>query len=1231
MQRSSGQQRSRMRCSGLGRRCSGLGRLTASGARWRLLIVTGVALGLLTVGVASAGGATTAVSSFSKSGVDEATGSTATGSASGQTAAGHTLDWVLSYRNTTSADAQVNITDPLVGNHTYVPGSLQVPPGFSPQWSTDGGASYTTTEPASGVNAVGATGTNGPGSTGSRSPVPPPARGFSAGTSNGDGWEPLFIGENVYNVHHHDGPNSSLTMLDCHDKSSGQECPGYPGVGAYVSATAGVPFSTGPDTLGTAYAPNADVDAVSGHIYFPVGVDGQGGIGVLCADVIAQTSCGYTQLGVSPITNKLEGGEWHAAIDGGAVIGSRYYLVDAQANVYCFDTSANAACGGPYPIKAIPGYPASSILRTSLDSRLQAFDGRYVLGNITEPNGSRDLTCIDTTTNALCPGFPVRGYATDFIIAGGATQFNAVLAPTLSASGNVTGVCGQAATNATSAPFKCYLVGGATPGTLIPTPWPQQVPGSTVTRAGLGSITSIGAKLYFPYSNETAGFRATYACWSFATNSACSGFVQASSGRNVRAYTVRQDPDNPGCVWELGDAGVFEVFSATFGGTTCSEGAAVINLAPESSYCDGRPGHVTGWNNLVLSGVTSTDYDSVAVSILDANGNPVPGWTDRVFPSTQQTIDISSISYAGSTTSLQIAVSINWGAHTPKPTTVLATFAGDPVQVCFKTIVGPATCGDQSVANAATAVTDAGAAGSDAPAGNGSGTATFIQAGDPGACRADLQIVKRALGEVIVPGKDTTYTLEVINHGPDPAQDVVVSDRLPAGLSFVSASPGCAFASDTVTCRVSSLAVGAAETLTVVAHVASSVDHRIANTAEVMSATPDSNLANNTSTITQPINQKVDVAITKTASAGTVAPGGQVTYTLVVSNHGPSDATGVTVTDSAPAGLSLVSADPAQGSCTFGAELSCALGSLPTGGATQILVVARIVPSFHGALTNTATVTQDQLDTDVSNNASHTNIDVPAPPTAPQPASDLQIVKHVSAAAAYPGQKLTYTLKVTNRGGDKATDARVTDTSTLPLRILSVRSSKGECQAGPPVFCRLGTVAVGKEVTITIIAEVRVAGEQINAGSATSADRDTDTTNNLSRTRTKVTPVIDIRTSPSASVVPAGLRVGFTIKVINHNDVPLRDVRVCQVLPAGLVLVSGHPKPKLKNGVYCWTLRKLGAGRSAIFTVRVRTLRGARGARTAHASATAAGAREARARATVRVIAPLPPPGGVTG
>lgn len=1183
--------------------------------------------------IASAGAATTPTSSFSKTGVDATTGSTATETTSGSTAAGHTIDWVLSYRNTTAASAQVNITDPINGNQTYVPGSLQTPPGFSGQWSTNGGASYAGSEPASGVNGVGATGTSGPGSTGSQSVVQPPSTGFNAGSTQGDGWEPLFIGGNVYNVHHHAAAGSTTTALDCHNKTTGATCPGYPV--SSVPRTAGQPFTAAPDPTDTAYGPNAAVNAAAGRIYFPVGIDGQGGIGVLCADVVTEVSCGYTQLAVSPVANRIEGGEGHPAIDGGAVIGTHYYLVDAQANVYCFDTAAHAPCGAPYPLPGVPGYnggaPNTTSLAAVLDSRLQAFDGRYVLGNIAEPDGRRDLTCLDTTTNSLCPGFPVRNYAIDYHIAGGPTQFNSVVAPILNANSAVTGICGLAATNATTAPFKCYSIGGASSGSLVPTPWPQQVLGDTVTRAGLGSITTIGSKAYFPYSLENGAFPTTYACWDFATSAPCVGFVQASSGQNLRAYTIRQDPYNPDCVWELGDAGVFELFSATFGGTTCNEGTSQVAVTPATSYCDGKSGHVTGWNDLLLSGVTSGDYNAAAVSITDENGNPVPGWTGRVFPNTQQTIDISSIPYSRSTTSLHVSISIAWGSHPVRSAALGATFfTGDPVQVCFKTVVGPAKCATaQSITNTGTAVTVADNGDSDAPAGNRSGTTTFTQASDLSLCEADLQIVKSAASGVIVPGTNSTYALDVRNNGPDAAQGAVVADRLPDGLSFVSASPGCSFANGTVTCRLSSLAAGASDKFTVVAHVAGSVDHRITNTAHVFSNTRDNNPANDTSTTTQPLNQRVDLAITKTSSRTIVPPGGQVNYTLVVTNNGPSDATGVTVTDDVPTGLSLVTAHPAQGSCTISGALSCSLGWLAAGGSTQILVTANVASGFHGSLSNVAKVTPDQLDTNPANNTSMATVAVPTPAPPSEPTSDLAIVKRVSSGSAFPGRKLTYTLSVTNHGPDAATGVRVTDTSSLPLRVLSAHSSQGSCHAGRPLTCLLGTIRARAHVTITVVAKVKAAGEQINAASASSASQDTNSSNNLSRAKSKITPVLRLLKSVSPTVVHAGHQTIYAIKVTNPTSITLHSLKTCDALPAGLRPVSGSPQPRLSAGKYCWKLGALRAGKSRSYRLTVRVLLGVKGSLSNQATTTASGTRRALARAKLWVIAAPPPSTGL--
>ena len=79
------------------------------------------------------------------------------------------------------------------------------------------------------------------------------------------------------------------------------------------------------------------------------------------------------------------------------------------------------------------------------------------------------------------------------------------------------------------------------------------------------------------------------------------------------------------------------------------------------------------------------------------------------------------------------------------------------------------------------------------------------------------------------------------------------------------------------------------------------------------------------------------VAVTKTASANPVA-GGQITYTLVASNNGPSNATAVVVNDPIPAGQSVISATSTAGTCTLPpgtpptGTVSCAVGTLGTAG-----------------------------------------------------------------------------------------------------------------------------------------------------------------------------------------------------------------------------------------------------------------------------------------------------------
>lgn len=85
---------------------------------------------------------------------------------------------------------------------------------------------------------------------------------------------------------------------------------------------------------------------------------------------------------------------------------------------------------------------------------------------------------------------------------------------------------------------------------------------------------------------------------------------------------------------------------------------------------------------------------------------------------------------------------------------------------------------------------------------------------------ADLAITKIDDPDPVVAGTVLTYTITVVNHGPSDAQNVVVTDELPADLTFVSASPGCALSGGDIVCNLDTIAVGDTVTITVVATVA---------------------------------------------------------------------------------------------------------------------------------------------------------------------------------------------------------------------------------------------------------------------------------------------------------------------------------------------------------------------------------------------------------------------------
>jgi uncharacterized repeat protein (TIGR01451 family) len=473
--------------------------------------------------------------------------------------------------------------------------------------------------------------------------------------------------------------------------------------------------------------------------------------------------------------------------------------------------------------------------------------------------------------------------------------------------------------------------------------------------------------------------------------------------------------------------------------------------------------------------------------------------------------DVAAISPEGST--IASASTGGGNAATTGELTVLPRADGASYLLSEASTLGTGTL--QSDYAQSWACTNNGAPDPALPAGPGTSVSVTPQPGDDIACTvtntqqpAHLSIAKSASPSPAVPGTDETYTLVVSNAGPSRATNVRVTDPLPSGLSFVSASAGCGEAGGTVACTTDSLEAGASQAFTVTARVASSVEGcaGFANTATVTSDTPDPDAADDAASVCPQLEGRTDLSIDKTPSLATLpVGGGQVMYTLVVENDGPSDATGVTVSDPLPPGLTLEAASASQGSCsTAGGAVSCALGKLAQGGSAQVLVTARTWGT-PGAIVNTASVTGDQVETDPGDNGDSATVAVPlappappadpptpapdpAPPAAPAPTYDLVVAKRANDRDAVIGQPVRYTIVVANRGAAPAPDVTLRDTLSAPVHVASVRTTAGSCSRGIPMRCSLGTIAAGRRVTARVVARhVRASCGQRNAASATAA------------------------------------------------------------------------------------------------------------------------------------------------
>jgi RHS repeat-associated protein/uncharacterized repeat protein (TIGR01451 family) len=158
----------------------------------------------------------------------------------------------------------------------------------------------------------------------------------------------------------------------------------------------------------------------------------------------------------------------------------------------------------------------------------------------------------------------------------------------------------------------------------------------------------------------------------------------------------------------------------------------------------------------------------------------------------------------------------------------------------------------------------------------------------------DLGITKTVTPNPVPAGGSLTYTITATNNGPDPATGVVITDTLPAAVTFVSASSGCTVSGTTVACGIGNLASGqqAARTITATAPASAG---SVTNSATIAgNETPDPNPANNSATVTTTVQNAVTLSsVSVTPASASLAPAQtvQLTATAIYSDNSTQDVT----------------------------------------------------------------------------------------------------------------------------------------------------------------------------------------------------------------------------------------------------------------------------------------------------------------------------------------------------
>ena len=405
------------------------------------------------------------------------------------------------------------------------------------------------------------------------------------------------------------------------------------------------------------------------------------------------------------------------------------------------------------------------------------------------------------------------------------------------------------------------------------------------------------------------------------------------------------------------------------------------------------------------------------------------------------------------------------------------------------------------------------------------------------------------------------WTIIVKNNGPDDAHGVKVTDLFSNALIWISDDSLGRYDSKTGIWDIGTLNKGETIELNIISQV--NQTGNITNNVSVKSLEDDIDLTNNEANKTILVNKSGDLAIVKTVNVTEANYGELIKWTLTASNNGPDKVTGVTVQDILPEGFVLVNYTASKGFYDEGVWAVCCLekGEIET-----LELVCKVIRT--GNITNIAEISGIEYDPNLDNNMDNESIEVP-------PASDISVIKQVTEDNPYFGDIVTWIIKVTNNGPDRANNVKVTDVLPYGLVFNSYSSTCGVYENGVWVIDYLN---VGQSECLNISCHVNELGVIVNNVSVMADEYDVDMSNNHDDELIDVLPVSDLSIEKFANVSTANYNdlVKWTVIVSNNGPNCATGVFIQDILPNSLKLISANGN--YENGI--WYVGDLDVGES---------------------------------------------------